>query len=73
MRNVVAISLPETLLKKLIREAKEEHASRSEIVRTALQQHFFAREFTKLRDKAINELKQKGITITEDQIFNEIS
>ncbi|MFH1902390.1 MAG: ribbon-helix-helix protein, CopG family [Candidatus Omnitrophota bacterium] len=73
MRNIVAISLPESLLKKLAREAKEEHASRSEIVRNALQQHFFSREFDRLRNSAIGELAKKGITLTEDQIFDEVS
>lgn len=73
MRSVVAISLPESLLKKLASEVKEEHSSRSEIVRKALQQHFFTRELTKLRDSAIGELSGKGITLTEDQIFDDIS
>ncbi|PIU18431.1 MAG: antitoxin [Elusimicrobia bacterium CG08_land_8_20_14_0_20_44_26] len=73
MRNVITISLPNKLLKKLVRESREENASRSEIVRESLQQHFFVREFTKLRDDAINELAQKGITVTEEQIFSNIS
>lgn len=73
MRNVIAISLPSKLLKKLVQESKEENASRSEIVRKSLQQHFFAREFTKLRDKAISELARKGIVVSEEQIFKNIS
>lgn len=73
MRNVVTISLPNRLLKKLVQESKEENASRSEIVRKSLQQHFFVREFTKLHNDAINELAQKGITVTEEQIFSNIS
>jgi len=73
MRNVIAVSLPDNLLKKLVRESNEENASRSEIVRKSLQQHFFAREFTKLRNNAIRELAEKGITVTEEQIFKNIS
>jgi len=73
MRNVVAISLPDNLLKKLVTESKEENASRSEIVRKSLQQHFFAREFTGLRNKALRELAEKGITVTEAQVFKNIS
>ncbi|MFH1958347.1 MAG: ribbon-helix-helix protein, CopG family [bacterium] len=73
MRNVVTISLPGKLLKKLAQESKEEDASRSEIVRKALQQHFFIQNLTKLRNNAISELAQKGITVTEEQIFDNVS
>ncbi len=73
MRNVVAISLTDDLLKRLAAEAKEENASRSEIIRDSLKQYFFTRDFTKLRNRAMGELAKKGITLTEEQIFNEIS
>lgn len=73
MRNVVAISLTDDLLKRLTAEAKEENTSRSEIIRGSLKQYFFTRDFTKLRNRAMGELAKKGITLTEEQIFNEIS
>ncbi|MBA3065996.1 ribbon-helix-helix protein, CopG family [bacterium] len=73
MRNVLSISLPNKLLAKLVQESKEENASRSEIVRKSLQQHFFVRELTKLRDNAISELARKGIVVSEEQIFKTIS
>ncbi len=73
MRNVVAISLNDSLLKKLAAEARTEHTSRSEIIRRSLKQHFFVRDFTALRNKAISELAAKGVTLTEDRIFDEIS
>jgi len=73
MRNIIAISLTDDILKKLATEAKEESTSRSEIIRRSLKQHFFVRDFTKLRNKAMGELAKKGITLTEEQIFNEIS
>ena len=73
MRNVVAISLTDGILKRLAAEAKEESTSRSEIIRRSLKQHFFVRDFTKLRDKAMGELAKKGISFTEEQIFDQIS
>jgi len=73
MKNVVAISLPESLLKKLSREAKTERTTRSEIVRKALQDHFFVHDFTKLRRQASQELTRKGLKLTEEQIFREVS
>lgn len=73
MRSVMAVSLPMELLKKLSREAKEIHSSRSEIVRRALQQHFFVRDFSGARNRILSEMNRKGISKTEEQIFDEIS
>jgi len=73
MRNIVAISLPDSLLRPLSAEAREEHTSRSEIIRKALKHHFFVREFTIVRNKAMEELAKKGITLTEEDIFKKIS
>lgn len=73
MRNIVAISLPDSLLKPLSTEAKEEHTSRSEIIRQALKYHFFVRGFTRVRNKAMSELAKKGITLTEEEIFKKVS
>jgi len=72
-RNVVAISLPNDLLKKLSSEAKFEHTSRSDIIRRSLRQHFFARDFSKARNKILKELDRKGIHFTEDEVFEQIS
>ncbi len=73
MRNIVAISLPTSLLRPLSAEAKEEHTSRSEIIRQALKYHFFVREFTSVRNKAMAELAKKGIALTEEDVFKKIS
>jgi predicted transcriptional regulator len=73
MRNVVAISLPKDLLKNLAQEAKEEDTSRSDIIRRALKQHFFMRDFTRARNKAMAELAKKGVTLTEEEVFAKIS
>ena len=73
MRNIITISLSDKMLKKLIQECKEKNTSRSEIVRESLERYFFVRELTKIRNKAISELTRKGIVITEEQIFKNIS
>lgn len=73
MRNVVAISIPDKLLKQVRAEAKEENTSRSEIIRNSLKQHFFVRDFTKLRNKAMSELAKQGISLTEEDVFKKVS
>lgn len=73
MRNIVTISLPNDLLKKLTGEAKMENATRSEVVKIALKQHFFARELDSVREKAMSELARNGVTLTDDDVFSKVS
>lgn len=73
MRNVVTISVPNNLLKSLTIEAKEEQTSRSDVIRRALKEHFFMRDFARARNKAMAELTKKGIALTEEEIFEKVS
>ena len=73
MRNVVAISLPDNLVKSLNQEAKEEQTSKSEIVRDCLKKHFAVKAFTKTRQSILKQLDKKGISVTEEEIFKKIS
>jgi len=73
MRNSVSISLPEDMLKQLKSECKKENANGSEIVRQALRTYFFRKEFSRLRRKALVESARKGITLTDEEIFKQVS
>lgn len=73
MRNSVSISLPDALLKQLKNEVREENANSSEIVRKALREYFFKEEFARLRRKAIIEAAKRGIHLTEEDIFEQVS
>lgn len=72
MRQTISISLPDTLKKKLDQAAKKEHASRSDIVREALREHFAVQEFRRLRGLMLSEAEKKGIYSDED-VFRLIS
>ena len=73
MRNVVSISLPDKLLKKVRVQTKRENSTSSELVRKALNDYFFKTEFGRLRNKAMIELAKKKIVLTEEKIFKQIS
>jgi metal-responsive CopG/Arc/MetJ family transcriptional regulator len=73
MRNIVSISLPGAILKKLEKEAKEEGASRSEIIKRSLSRYFFSHDLARARNRAINELASKGIVLTDEDIFKAVS
>ncbi|MBI4353412.1 MAG: ribbon-helix-helix protein, CopG family [Candidatus Omnitrophica bacterium] len=72
-RQIVAISLPSILLKKISAEAKNDHTSRSEIIRRSLKQHFFMRDFSAARNQTLAELDKKGVHLTEENVFEQIS
>lgn len=73
MRNSVSISLPDAIFKQLKNESKVENANSSEIVRKALREYFFREEFTRLRRKAVIEAVKRGIHLTEEEIFEQVS
>lgn len=73
MRNSVSISLPDATFKQLKSESRKEHANLSEVVRKALREYFFKTEFAHLRRKARIEAAKRGIHLTEEEIFKQIS
>lgn len=73
MRNSVSISLPDVIFKELKNETKKEGANSSEIVRKALREYFFKEEFVRLRRKAMIEAAKRGIHLTEEEIFKQVS
>ena len=73
MRNSVSVSLPDGMLKQLKVECKKENANGSEIVRQALRTYFFRKEFSRLRRKAVIESTKRGITLTDEEIFKQVS
>lgn len=73
MRQSVSISLPKDVAKQLKYQCKIEKASSSEIVREALREHFFRTEFTRVRRKCMVEAAKRGIHLTEEDIFKQVS
>ncbi len=73
MRQAVSISLPAGLFKQLKSQCRKENANGSEIVREALREYFFRTEFARLRRKAMIEAAKRGISLTEEAIFKQIS
>jgi|GEM_PF-1904390 len=73
MRQSVSISLPENTLKQLRSEAKREHANGSEIIRRSLREYFFRSAFNRLRQEAQIEATRRGVRLSEEDIFKEIS
>lgn len=73
MRHSVSISLPDPIYSQLKSQCKKEHASSSEVIREALREYFFESEFSRLHKKAVLEMAKRGIKVSEDEIFSQIS
>lgn len=73
MRNIVSISLPADMVKEIKQESKKERATISEFVRKAVHEFCVRRKLDRLRQKTMLELTKKGISVTEQQLFEKIS
>jgi metal-responsive CopG/Arc/MetJ family transcriptional regulator len=73
MRNVVSISLPGPILRKLEKEVKEEGSSRSEIIKRSLARYFFSHDLARARNRAISELAGRGVVLTDEDVFTAVS
>jgi Arc/MetJ-type ribon-helix-helix transcriptional regulator len=73
MRQSVSISLPTEMLKQLKSETKREHANGSEIIRRSLRDYFFRATFDRLRQDAQIEAAKRGVGVTEEDVFKQIS
>jgi len=73
MRNIVSISLPGTILRKLEKEAREEGSSRSEIIKRSLSRYFFSHDLARARNRAVSELAGRGVVLTDEDVFKAVS
>lgn len=73
MRHSVSISLPDGIFEQFKSQCKKENANGSEIMRQALRTYFFRKEFSRLRKKAVLEAARRGIHLTEEEIFKQVS
>jgi Arc/MetJ-type ribon-helix-helix transcriptional regulator len=73
MRQSVSISLPKDMLNQLRFECKREHANGSEIIRRSLRAYFFQSTFDRLRRVAQIEATKRGVQVSEEDIFDQIS
>lgn len=72
MRETVSISLPEEIKAALDEAVAEEGISRSDLVRQALRDYLFVRQFRRLRQELIPHAEEHGIYSDED-VFKRVS
>ena len=63
---IASLSLPADILKQANRAAKEEHMSRSELIKEALKAYLEEREWAHMRQQALPFAQARGIRTEED-------
>jgi len=72
MKDTITIRLPEKLQKELDSVVKEEHTSKSEIIRDAIERYLALKKFRQLRKKVLPFAEAQGL-LTDEDIFKAIS
>lgn len=72
MKDTITIRLPEKLQKELDAVVSEEHASRSEIIRVAIERYLALKRFRQLRKKTLPFAEAQGL-LTDEDVFKAIS
>jgi metal-responsive CopG/Arc/MetJ family transcriptional regulator len=72
MRESISISLPEDLKDELDRVTRADGVSRSDVVREAVREYLFVRQFRVLRQRLVPYAEAQGI-YTDEDLFREVS
>lgn len=72
MKDTITIRLPEKLQKELDEVVSEEHASRSEVIRIAIERYLALKRFRQLRKKTLPFAEAQGL-LTDEDIFKLVS
>jgi metal-responsive CopG/Arc/MetJ family transcriptional regulator len=72
MKNTITIRLPDKIQKELDQVVKTEKASKSEIIRNAIERYLAIKRFQQLRKKVLPFAEAEGL-LTDEDIFKAIS
>jgi len=72
MRKVVSVSLDEELESMLLKSARRQKVSKSEVVQMALKQYFFLTEAKRFR-KDLKKYAEKAGYLSDEDIYKDIS
>ena len=72
MKNTITIRLPDKIQKELDKVVKTQKASKSEIIREAVERYLAIKRFQQLRKKVLPFAEAQGL-LTDEDIFKAIS
>jgi metal-responsive CopG/Arc/MetJ family transcriptional regulator len=67
------VTLPEDLIAQVEAVSREEGVTTDEIVHRAVKSFLFLRRFRELSGRMIKDLERRGITLTDEDVFEMVS
>ena len=72
MAQPITVTLPDDVMQALDDLSHKEGVSQGEVVRQAVRQHIFLRQFRSLRERMLATAKNQGI-VTDQDVFDRVS
>ena len=73
MSETVAVTLPDDMMAQVEAVSAEDGVPQSEVIRTAVREYLFLRRFRELRGQMIQDLADRGISLTDEDVFEMVS
>ncbi len=73
MSETVAVTLPDDMMAQVEAVSTQDGVPQSEVIRTAVREYLFLRRFRELRGQMIQDLANRGISLTDEDVFEMVS
>ena len=73
MSEMITLTLPDEVEAQVDALSSADGVSKSEIVRRAVEAYVFVRQFRALRREAMRQLEERGIQLTDEDVFGMVS
>lgn len=73
MREMITLTLPDEVEAQVDTLSSPDGISKSELVRRAVEAYVFVRQFRSLRREAMRQLEERGIRLTDEDVFGMVS
>ena len=73
MSEMITLTLPDDVEAQVDALSSEDGLSKPELVRKAVEAYVFVRQFRSLRREAMRQLAERGIRLTDEDVFGMVS
>jgi len=73
MSEMITLTLPDEVEAQVDALSNADGVSKSELVRRAVEAYVFVRQFRSLRREAMRQLDERGIRLTDEDVFGMVS
>jgi len=73
MSKIISLTLPDEVEAQVDALSSADGVSKTELVRRAVEAYVFVRRFRSLRREAMRQLEERGIRLTDEDVFGMVS